>query len=136
MSLLKIEIPGEQRAFKPGQEVTGTAEWHLDTRPAAVEARLCWFTAGQVVVESRTVEVVRFEQAGLDDKRTFRFRLPNAPYSFAGMFGALSWAVELVALPEGTAARAVLDLSPSGARIDLFGTDEEEDDETGLDSAE
>jgi hypothetical protein len=94
----------------------------------AVETRLCWFTFGQVVPESRTVEVMRFDQVGADDRRPFRFRLPGAPFSYMGIYGGLSWAVELVVLPEGAAGRAVFNVSPTGAPVSPFEPDETNDE--------
>jgi len=89
-----------------------------------MEVRLCWFSGGQVVPESRIVETVAFEQPALDDKRPVSFQLPAAPYSFHGARTMLGWAVEIVALPSNHNARTIFHLSPSGSPVDLFPSDE------------
>jgi len=51
------------------------------------------------------------------DRREFRFRLPEGPYSFSGKLISLLWAIEVVASPGDMAGRAGIVVSPSGREV-------------------
>src|SRR5881392_3964761 len=107
MNQLRIQLDRESLFYKPGELLRGTAHWHLDVPQRRVEVRLCWFTGGHVIPESRVVDTIRFQAPAAGDKRPFSFRLPLAPYSFFGSRSLLGWAVELVTLPANQSVRAV-----------------------------
>ena len=59
------------------------------------------------------MQTVRFEAPLPADRRPFKLRLPEEPYSFAGKLVSLSWALELVALPsDRDAARVDIVVGP------------------------
>jgi hypothetical protein len=58
-----------------------------------------------------------FADPGREGRRSFRMRVPDAPWSFSGKLIALKWAVEAVAEPAGVAGHAPLTVSPTGREI-------------------
>jgi hypothetical protein len=54
-----------------------------------------------------------------EDARSFRFRLPESPYSFSGKLISLTWALELVAEPSKELARQEITLAPGGEAVRL-----------------
>jgi hypothetical protein len=65
------------------------------------------------------VEVVPFANPGSQDRRTFRVRLPEGPYSFSGKLITLTWALEALAQPGDRAGNIFLTVSPTGEEIRL-----------------
>ena len=124
MSALELRTDGGSTWFAPGATVSCEASWRLEEDVESVEKlelRLFWYTEGKgtqdvVVVARRVVE--RPEPIG---HRSFHFRLPAGPYSFSGRLITLRWALELVALPGGAAARVDLLLSPSPVEVSVQG---------------
>jgi hypothetical protein len=119
MSLLKIELSDARTGFEPGQELPGTAAWKLDKPPRAVELRLFWHTSGMGTENAGVVETVRFDHPLPEETRSFRFRLPDAPYSFTGKLISLRWALELVAEPSKEVARREITIAPGGEEVRL-----------------
>ena len=105
MSVLRLSTEGSESWFRPGRSIAGQASWHLDTDAEAIELRLFWFTD---VDGSREVEVVdsrRIDRPEPNGERSFRFQVPEGPYSFTGRLFSLAWAVELVVIPSGETER-------------------------------
>ena len=119
MNKLAIQLAEERTAFRPREILRGAAEWELVQAPAAVEVRLCWFAQVQGVSEVRVVETVRYDRPLGTDRRNFDFRLPEAPYSYAGPLAMLSWAVELVTLPDKEFTQVFFTMGPGGEVIEL-----------------
>jgi hypothetical protein len=119
MNALKIEIAGGRTAFEPGDELAGQATWQLNKLPHTVELRLFWFTSGAGNQDIGVVETVRFEQFSMNDSRSFRFRLPAAPYSFEGNLITLNWALELVGSPFKEVERVEVVIAPGGKAVQL-----------------
>ena len=117
MSELRVETEGGRLDFHPGEEVRGSASWSLDEPPRAVELRLFWRTEGKGTQDVGVAETIPFEAAGARDRRDFRLRLPEAPYSFSGKLISLVWALEVVAQPGAVAGRTDIVISPAGREI-------------------
>jgi hypothetical protein len=116
---IRVELDGGKAAFRPGEEVRGVASWSLDEDPTSVELRLFWRTEGKGTQDVGVAETVAFEAAGRADRREFRIRLPEGPYSFTGQLVSLVWAVEVVAEPGSVAGIQDLVVSPTGEAIVL-----------------
>jgi hypothetical protein len=82
--------------LRPGDTAEVTFEWRLTEAPASIEARLFWYTSGKGTQDLTIVETQPASPVAHGEQR-FRFKLPQAPYSFSGTLITLSWAVELVA---------------------------------------
>jgi hypothetical protein len=66
------------------------------------------------------VETVRFDNQKEDDKRSFRFHLPEGPYSFGGQLIFLIWGLELIAVPSREdSARVEFVMAPDRKVIQL-----------------
>jgi hypothetical protein len=119
MSVLRLSTEGSEGWFKPGDTIAGQATWHLDTDAEAIDLRLFWFTD---VDGSRQVEVVesrRIDRPEPNGERSFRFRIPESPYSFSGRLFTLAWAVELVVIPSGEAERLDIVVGPRPIEVSV-----------------
>lgn len=123
LSRLTIETSGGRTGYRPGDRIEGMAGWHLARQPRpprSVELRLFWYTEGRGTQDVEIVDTAHFEAPGADDRRSFSFALPAAPYSFSGKLISLTWALELVAEPRGESLRLEITVSPTGAEVLLF----------------
>jgi hypothetical protein len=114
---LQIEIQGGANAFLPGETLEGTVSWQLDAPAETVELRLLWYTQGKGDQDVGVVSVVPFASPGLADRRAFRVRIPEGPYSFSGKLISLLWALEVVAEPGSRASRLEITVSPTRREI-------------------
>lgn len=114
-----VETHDGTTSFRPGDLVEGTVRWQLPEPPESIELRLFWSTAGKGDQDLEVVETVPFANPGALDRRTFRVRLPEGPYSFSGKLITLTWALEAVALPGERAGNLFLTVSPTGEEIRL-----------------
>jgi len=117
MSTLRIAFAEGRTAWRPGEEIVGTAFWQLDRQPRSVEARLCWRTEGKGSEDSDVAATVRFEAPQMTESREFRFVAPNEPHSFSGRILSLVWNVELEA--GGDVERVEIVIGPDGKKIVL-----------------
>ena len=117
MSTLSVELEGGKLAYAPGEEIRGRATWTLDGDPESVEAHLFWRTEGKGTQDTEVVDTVVFEGPGRADRRQFRMKIPDGPYSFAGKLIAILWSVEVVAEPGAEAGRQDIVVSPSGKPV-------------------
>lgn len=121
MSWLRLKTEGAKTAFHPGETLAGTADWKLDApaKPGeSVELRLVWFTGGRGTPDAGLVETVRFEAPAEADRRDFRFRLPEGPYSFVGKLITLEWALEAV-IVGNVLGRLEITVSPTSEPVRL-----------------
>ena len=114
-----VETHDGTTSFRPGDTVEGTVRWQLPEPPEGIELRLFWSTAGKGDQDLEVVETVPFGNPGAQDRRTFRVRLPEGPYSFSGKLITLSWALEAVAQPGDRSAHVELVVSPTGEELRL-----------------
>jgi hypothetical protein len=113
-STSSIELEDGKLAYAPGEEVRGRASWTLDADPQSVEVHLFWRTEGKGSQDTEIVDSVVLEAPGKQDRREFRLKIPDGPYSFEGKLIAILWSVEVVAEPGAEAGRQDIVVSPSG----------------------
>ena len=118
---MEVTLAGGRTAFSPGETLEGTAAWRLAERPESLEVRLFWYTQGKGDRDLEVVESQALEPPEAEGSRGFRFRLPEAPYSFSGQLISLLWAVELVAEPGTRGTRAEITVAPGGREVLLPG---------------
>ena len=82
---------------RPGDIIELVGEWSFDQAPESLEARLFWFTRGKGTQDVGIVETQPVGLLQMSGRERFRFKLPEAPYSFSGRLISIIWAVELVA---------------------------------------
>ena len=119
MTDLKIELGENRTAFQPGEEVAGTVSWSADQPMQKLELRLFWFTRGKGTQDTGLVETARFEQPSQTETRSFRFRLPEAPYSFSGTLISVVWALELIVYPSKEVTRSEIQVGPQRREVHL-----------------
>jgi hypothetical protein len=117
MSQLSVQTFQNRRTFEPGDEISGEVRWELQEAPRSVELRLFWFTKGKGTEDAGVMDTLRFEHAGAQEKRAFKFRLPDSPYSFSGRLITLAWALELVVAPSKEVARLEFVMAPRGKEV-------------------
>ena len=116
MTDLRIELAEDRRAFKPRETVEGRVSWNVDGATSA-EMRLFWYTRGKGTEDVGIVDTVVFPNPQPTDQRTFRFTLPEAPFSFSGKLISILWAIELIVEPGPSVERRELVMSPSGREV-------------------
>ena len=125
MDVIEIETDGGRDAFAPGEAIAGTVAWRTDAPADAVEVRLFWYTRGKGTTDVQVVKAQHFDSPGTTGRRTFRFMLPEEPYSFSGKLVSLVWALEAVVQPGDRSARKELVVAPGGREIVLSGAAEQ-----------
>jgi hypothetical protein len=116
---LGIELAEGRTAFEPGEELAGTARWNSENPIQMLELRLFWFTRGKGTEDAGVVQSVKFEQPLPRETRSFRLRLPEAPYSFSGKLISLVWALELILHPSKEVTRLELQMAPGKREVRL-----------------
>ncbi|HBL29737.1 MAG TPA: hypothetical protein DD490_23115 [Acidobacteria bacterium] len=114
---LRVETNDGSTSFRPGDLVEGTVRWQGAEPPEGVELRLFWYTEGRGDQDLEVVETIPFANPGAHDRRSFRLRLPEGPYSFSGKLITLAWALEAVAQPGDRAGNLPLVVSPTGREL-------------------
>ncbi|KPK37951.1 MAG: hypothetical protein AMJ65_13520 [Phycisphaerae bacterium SG8_4] len=126
MDTLTIQLEQNKTALRPGDVVAGTVSWKLEEQVRQVELRLLWYTQGKGDEDAGLVETMTFAQPSLSDQRSFRFTLPNGPYSFSGSLISLTWTLELSTRPGDNCERKEITVSPTGREILLQGLTDED----------
>jgi hypothetical protein len=116
MTGLHIDLAGDRRAFQPGESVEGRVSWTVNGASSA-EVRLFWYTRGKGTEDVGLVDTVAFPDPQTTDQRTFRFVLPDAPYSFSGKLVSIVWAIELILEPGPSVERREFVMSPTGREV-------------------
>jgi hypothetical protein len=119
MDSARVLLDEGRRAFRPGQGLSGRAFWDLDAAPEAVVVRLCWRTSGRGTTDLQIVDEIRWPAPPARDQRSFRFTLPEQPFSFSGQLISLTWTVEVVAEPSDTAAHEDFVMAPAEREVRL-----------------
>lgn len=122
MSQIHVELADGKTKYRPGEAVEGVAFWELQAPAKSIELRLFWRTQGKGTVD---VEIVQAQplSGGLNDRRPFRFVLPEGPYSVSGTLVSIVWGVELVSEPSGESSSVEITVSPTGEEIRLVKVD-------------
>jgi hypothetical protein len=119
MSELEIKTHEDRTDFLPGEELAGEVSWQTDSAPGPVELRLFWHTEGKGTRDVEVIECISFNVPGRQDRRDFRFQLPDSPYSFSGKLISVVWALELVLPSTGETERLDIVISPTRGEIAL-----------------
>ena len=117
MSELRLELAAGETTFAPGESLRGTASWRLHEPPEALEVRLFWYTEGKGERDVEVVDTVPINSSSREGSREFTLRAPTSPLSFSGKLISLIWAIELVRLPGGDAARQEIIVGHGGREI-------------------
>lgn len=118
MSWFQVRLSGESAGYRPGDTLTGEAEWDVDDPTAPVYVQLCWTTEGTYGGGAGPVTVLHqtFEGVERQGKRDFRFELPAGPWTFQGKLFSVCWFVEVGESPFMN-SRADFVLGPEGRPV-------------------
>ena len=119
MTVLRIDTDDNRRWYLPGDTISGKVVWDLDEPCETVELRLFWHTSGKGTEDVEIIDSLSFPADGTRGDRAFSLALPLGPYSFSGTLITLTWALELVALPDGAVERAELIVAPTPVEVQL-----------------
>ena len=119
MDLIELQTDDARNAYVPGETISGTVSWRLDAPADGVEVRLFWYTRGKGTTDVQVVKAQHFDSAGTSGKRSFRFVLPEEPYSFSGKLVSLIWALEAVIQPGDRSQRLELVVGPGAQEVVL-----------------
>lgn len=116
MELIEIHLDGGD-AYAPGQPVSGSVSWELETPATGVEVRLFWYTRGKGTTDVQVVKAQQFAAPGASGRHDFKFMLPEEPYGFSGKLISLVWALEAVVQPGERSQRVELVVGPGGREV-------------------
>jgi hypothetical protein len=114
LALMPVEGNASRR---PRDVIELRAQWAWDAPVDELEVRLFWYTIGKGREDFSVVELQSVESPLPNEARSFRFTLPEGPYSFVGKLALLQWAIELIA--GKSVARWEFTLGPEGRAIEL-----------------
>jgi hypothetical protein len=126
MDEIRVTTRAGQTAYRPGDQIEGSASWNLPSPPTSVEIRLVWFTRGKGTPDISVVETQLVANPASMGDTAFRFLLPDGPHSFSGKLISLLWTVEAVAFNGSKmigSGRQEFTLSPDGQEIILKSVD-------------
>lgn len=92
MSTIIFELPKDR--FVPGEEITGTVLWDLDSPvKKTIELLFGWWTEGR---GNRDAEVLYSWELGtqLTGEFSFTLQVPLAPHSYEGVLLSVVWGLE------------------------------------------
>ena len=116
---LEIIIDRDQRAFTPGNPISGRLRWSFDTIPQWIELRLFWFTEGKGTQDLSDVEKQRITDCPMSGERPFSFIAPAHPPSCSGTLVSIRWALELVSDVQEPVPNTTLLIGPNAEEIVL-----------------
>ena len=99
--LIQIHDDEGSLRFPPGEQISGLVEIFPETtiRCQGVEIRVMWYTEGKGRRNEGIVQTLRFDVKQLGPGHSFRepfsCTLPSAPWSYAGHFINIVWAVHV-----------------------------------------
>jgi len=110
--MVTLRLNEEKSLCVPGEGIAGVVGWDLPRPPKSAIVRLFWYTEGRGDQDVTIIEEIELPHADAAYAQPFQFRMPAAPYSFAGALISLKWAIELILDKGGDVQRIELILSP------------------------
>lgn len=112
-----VEIELDHFNHQPFQALSGRVKITGPIAAKSIQLRVFWFTQGRGDEEAEVVHRMTIDPHEL--VTAFNWKLPAAPYSFAGQLITMAWAVEVVDNKENSLDLVPFLLSPSGEEIQL-----------------
>jgi len=117
MATMTIQLDREDRAYVPGEPITGRVQWDLDQGSERVTVRLIWQTSGKGNRDTGVVNETQWDRVPLSGERAFDFPGVEGPYSFSGKLITVGWLIEAVAEPGEGYAEQSFSVSPTGSEV-------------------
>jgi hypothetical protein len=95
------ERDGDVVLYEPAEEIAGSVEVEVDraTECRSLWVRLIWHTEGRGDEDTGKIEEMDIYGGGLSPgspiRSDFRFLLPFEPWSYAGQYVSIVWAIEV-----------------------------------------
>ena len=119
---LNLQLTQDPATLVPGQCIDGALAWDREESPKKAMLRLFWYTDGRGTQDVGVIEEIELPtQARVQG--TFRFNIPDTPYSFDGQLITLKWAIELVLNKGKEVERLDLVVSPWVEQVTLKAID-------------
>lgn len=116
---MTIQLDRDDRAYVPGEPITGTVKWDLDPGSERIIVRLLWQTSGKGTQDTGLAHELQWDMVPLSGEREFEFPGVEGPYSFSGKLITVGWLVEAIAEPGDAFAEQSFSVSPTGAEVTL-----------------
>ncbi len=116
---LRLQLNQDPATLVPGQTIDGTVGWERESPPKKAMLRLFWYTEGRGTQDVGVIEEITLPIDQRAMKGTFRFNIPDSPYSFQGQLITLKWAIELVLNKGKEVERLDLIVSPWVEQVKL-----------------
>lgn len=116
---MTVQLNLDPTTLVPGQVVEGTAGWDLDDAPDQAVLRLFWYTEGRGTTDVGVVEDLQLPAGKTSCRGSFRFTIPELPFSFSGQLVSVKWAIELLLNGGKMAERLDLVVSPWVEQVKL-----------------
>ena len=116
---LTLQLTQDPTTLVPGQVIDGTVGWQMEDPPKRAMLRLFWYTEGRGTQDVGIAEELELPSGRPTCQGTFRFTIPDAPYSFQGRLITLKWAIELVLNKGKQVERLDLIVSPWVEQVKL-----------------
>lgn len=116
MDRISIQLGRGDRAYVPGEPITGEVAWDLAEAPKRVTVRLLWQTSGRGTRDTTVVAEQQWEMLSVREERPFEFAGQPGPYSYSGKLITLGWFVEVTS-SDGHHDEQTLMLSPTGEEV-------------------
>ncbi len=117
MTGLTIQPDRLDRAYVPGEPITGTIGWDLAEPSEQIVVRLVWQTAGKGTEDFGVAGEESFAVQSLRGECAFSFDGVEGPYSFSGTLITIAWRIEAYTDPSDAHAEQTLTLSPTGGEV-------------------
>ncbi len=117
--MLQLTFANNNTAFRPGDEIAGTARWQCAEPPEHVEISLGWSTRGKGTEDSETIDTFEVANPMAQGESGFRFTAPGEPHSFSGKLISVIWAIELLVEPSEETERVEIIIAPEAREIEL-----------------
>ncbi len=92
--MLRVDLDGDEAAFRPGGILTGRIVWELSQTPREIEAYLAWATEGKGDEDGDMVVEQTWIPSAASGIQPFRWQLPRGPLSLDGNLIRIRWSIE------------------------------------------
>jgi len=116
---LNLQLTQDPSTLVPGQVIDGNVGWNMDEPPKRAMLRLFWYTEGRGTQDVGIIDELELPSQRATCQGTFRFTIPDVPYSFQGRLVTLKWAIELVLNKGKQVERLDLIVSPWVEQVKL-----------------
>lgn len=105
--MLEIALAGNKAEFAPGEHIEGRVVWSGTEAPEGLVVALMYQTEGRGTRDTNHVEEIDVQASTGAGEQSFRFAVPEGPYTFDGTLISLRWFIE-ASCEETTETKAIV----------------------------